>query len=134
MTSVTSSAPARPRLERRSDIAVNPEMSTKARVPSTSCHVISALSRSQSSVSRGTNDTSSADAAGSTRSCSDIRRYLPRSKEEGSTGRPSDDRGLDGAVERTGYPNDVSVTDALGRPLHDLRISVTDRCNFRCVY
>ena len=37
-------------------------------------------------------------------------------------------------MERTGYPNDVSVTDALGRPLHDLRISVTDRCNFRCVY
>ncbi len=26
------------------------------------------------------------------------------------------------------------VDDALGRPLHDLRISVTDRCNFRCVY
>lgn len=26
------------------------------------------------------------------------------------------------------------LTDALGRPLHDLRISVTDRCNFRCVY
>ncbi len=26
------------------------------------------------------------------------------------------------------------VEDALGRPLHDLRISVTDRCNFRCVY
>jgi cyclic pyranopterin phosphate synthase len=24
--------------------------------------------------------------------------------------------------------------DALGRELHDLRISVTDRCNFRCVY
>ena len=24
--------------------------------------------------------------------------------------------------------------DARGRPLHDLRISVTDRCNFRCVY
>ncbi|HVE69964.1 MAG TPA: GTP 3',8-cyclase MoaA [Thermoanaerobaculia bacterium] len=24
--------------------------------------------------------------------------------------------------------------DALGRPLHDLRISVTDRCNFRCPY
>src|SRR3990172_5311765 len=24
--------------------------------------------------------------------------------------------------------------DALGRRLHDLRISVTDRCNFRCVY
>ncbi|MFN4328078.1 MAG: GTP 3',8-cyclase MoaA [Limnobacter sp.] len=26
------------------------------------------------------------------------------------------------------------LTDALGRRLHDLRISVTDRCNFRCVY
>jgi len=26
------------------------------------------------------------------------------------------------------------VEDALARPLHDLRISVTDRCNFRCVY
>ena len=24
--------------------------------------------------------------------------------------------------------------DALGRPLRDLRISVTDRCNFRCSY
>jgi len=24
--------------------------------------------------------------------------------------------------------------DVLGRPLHDLRISITDRCNFRCVY
>jgi cyclic pyranopterin phosphate synthase len=24
--------------------------------------------------------------------------------------------------------------DTLGRPLHDLRISVTDRCNFRCTY
>jgi GTP 3',8-cyclase len=26
------------------------------------------------------------------------------------------------------------VADRLGRPLRDLRISVTDRCNFRCVY
>jgi cyclic pyranopterin phosphate synthase len=26
------------------------------------------------------------------------------------------------------------VADTLGRPLHDLRISVTDRCNFRCTY
>ncbi|MFC5475141.1 GTP 3',8-cyclase MoaA [Paraherbaspirillum soli] len=26
------------------------------------------------------------------------------------------------------------IADQLGRPLHDLRISVTDRCNFRCVY
>jgi GTP 3',8-cyclase len=28
----------------------------------------------------------------------------------------------------------VTVSDTLGRPLRDLRISVTDRCNFRCVY
>ncbi len=28
----------------------------------------------------------------------------------------------------------LSVTDTLGRPLRDLRISVTDRCNFRCTY
>jgi cyclic pyranopterin phosphate synthase len=26
------------------------------------------------------------------------------------------------------------LSDRLARPLHDLRISVTDRCNFRCVY
>lgn len=26
------------------------------------------------------------------------------------------------------------VKDTLGRPIHDLRISVTDRCNFRCSY
>ncbi|HAG58776.1 MAG TPA: GTP 3',8-cyclase MoaA, partial [Arthrobacter bacterium] len=29
---------------------------------------------------------------------------------------------------------DNSITDTLHRPLRDLRISVTDRCNFRCVY
>jgi cyclic pyranopterin phosphate synthase len=28
----------------------------------------------------------------------------------------------------------VTITDSLQRPLRDLRISVTDRCNFRCVY
>ncbi len=28
----------------------------------------------------------------------------------------------------------MSTLDTLGRPLRDLRISVTDRCNFRCVY
>ena len=27
-----------------------------------------------------------------------------------------------------------TLTDAFARPMHDLRISVTDRCNFRCVY
>jgi GTP 3',8-cyclase len=28
----------------------------------------------------------------------------------------------------------VSLRDSLNRPVRDLRISVTDRCNFRCVY
>lgn len=31
-------------------------------------------------------------------------------------------------------PYDVDVKDLLGRALKDLRISVTDRCNFRCTY
>ena len=28
----------------------------------------------------------------------------------------------------------MTLTDTHNRPLRDLRISVTDRCNFRCVY
>jgi cyclic pyranopterin phosphate synthase len=28
----------------------------------------------------------------------------------------------------------AGVTDTMGRPVRDLRISVTDRCNFRCTY
>lgn len=28
----------------------------------------------------------------------------------------------------------TAVTDAAGRPLHDLRLSVIDQCNFRCTY
>ncbi len=28
----------------------------------------------------------------------------------------------------------MTLTDTLNRPLRDLRISVTDRCNFRCIY
>ncbi|MCF6286466.1 MAG: GTP 3',8-cyclase MoaA [Candidatus Hydrogenedentes bacterium] len=31
-------------------------------------------------------------------------------------------------------PATCAVSDKLGRPLHDLRISVTDRCNLRCTY
>ena len=31
-------------------------------------------------------------------------------------------------------PSTGLLSDQLGRPLHDLRISVTDRCNFRCSY
>jgi len=33
-----------------------------------------------------------------------------------------------------GVPSESTVVDTLGRPIRDLRISVTDRCNFRCVY
>ena len=28
----------------------------------------------------------------------------------------------------------LTVLDTLGRPMRDLRVSVTDRCNFRCGY
>ena len=64
ITSVTSSAPARPWLESCSDIAVKPEMSMKATVPSTSRQSCSGVFRSQSMVRRGTNETSSAEADG----------------------------------------------------------------------
>jgi GTP 3',8-cyclase len=37
-------------------------------------------------------------------------------------------------VSMTPTTSDPLPLDKLGRPLHDLRISVTDRCNFRCVY
>jgi GTP 3',8-cyclase len=30
--------------------------------------------------------------------------------------------------------DEVAIRDALGRALRDLRISITDRCNFRCTY
>jgi GTP 3',8-cyclase len=40
-----------------------------------------------------------------------------------------------GSPAAAGYPLGVApLTDRLARPLRDLRISVTDRCNFRCVY
>ncbi|MBV8480674.1 MAG: radical SAM protein, partial [Actinobacteria bacterium] len=28
----------------------------------------------------------------------------------------------------------MTLVDRLGRPLETLRVSITDRCNFRCVY
>ncbi len=37
-------------------------------------------------------------------------------------------------MTQTGYKTDSVVKDKLGRPVRDLRISVTDRCNFRCPY
>jgi cyclic pyranopterin phosphate synthase len=44
--------------------------------------------------------------------------------------------GYHGPVEttQTRFDGRPGVTDTLGRALRDLRISVTDRCNFRCTY
>jgi len=38
------------------------------------------------------------------------------------------------SLERDPAPGDRSVVDRRGRPLRDLRLSVTDRCDFRCTY
>jgi cyclic pyranopterin phosphate synthase len=38
---------------------------------------------------------------------------------------------MDGPTPPAHLPGPI---DTLGRPVHDLRISVTDRCNFRCTY
>ena len=44
--------------------------------------------------------------------------------------------GYHGSVEKpeNGFDGRPGVTDTLGRAMRDLRISVTDRCNFRCTY
>jgi len=39
-----------------------------------------------------------------------------------------------GAPESAAPWDGAALRDTLGRPIRDLRISVTDRCNFRCVY
>ena len=41
---------------------------------------------------------------------------------------------FDPTLTPTTAPPSVTLVDRLGRPLRDLRISVTDRCNFRCRY
>jgi cyclic pyranopterin phosphate synthase len=66
-----------------------------------------------------------------------MRSWLPSGRRRlgGYDSRVSTTQGL-----RTQPPDDLlradasAVVDTLGRPLHDLRISVTDRCNFRCTY
>jgi cyclic pyranopterin phosphate synthase len=50
-----------------------------------------------------------------------------------AVGRPTGAGGWDALLAREVGPGGPPV-DKLGRRLHDLRISVTDRCNFRCVY
>ena len=41
---------------------------------------------------------------------------------------------LDALMRAAPQPREGMPVDTRGRRLHDLRISVTDRCNFRCVY
>lgn len=47
---------------------------------------------------------------------------------------PLVDSRRDRPLPRADYPPLGPPSDTLGRQLHDLRISVTDRCNFRCTY
>ncbi|TFW14980.1 GTP 3',8-cyclase MoaA [Duganella callida] len=46
----------------------------------------------------------------------------------------TEQRGAAPAIPATLEAPTGLLSDSLARPLHDLRISVTDRCNFRCVY
>lgn len=48
--------------------------------------------------------------------------------------KPARAGGLAVALPEQGLAPGGLLLDALGRPLRDLRISVTDRCNFRCSY
>ncbi|MBU3620577.1 GTP 3',8-cyclase MoaA [Polynucleobacter sp. CS-Odin-A6] len=43
-------------------------------------------------------------------------------------------KGLTPSIPGQLMPASASTRDSRGRPLRDLRISVTDRCNFRCTY
>ncbi|MBI5625585.1 MAG: GTP 3',8-cyclase MoaA [Nitrosomonadales bacterium] len=38
------------------------------------------------------------------------------------------------AVRNYSVPDVTRITDTMRRPMHDLRVSVTDRCNMRCTY
>ena len=68
--------------------------------------------------------------------------YRRTTKESHGAGPHRDFRGLHGYdvgmsadVRPLARPDrSVPAGDAFGRPLHDLRISITDRCNFRCTY
>ena len=53
---------------------------------------------------------------------------------------PADNFGQNGVMvsqpenRSTAHSSPARIADALGRPLHDLRISLLDQCNFRCPY
>jgi cyclic pyranopterin phosphate synthase len=46
----------------------------------------------------------------------------------------ADHRSAPAPVPTDAHAPGAPLADTLGRRMHDLRISVTDRCNFRCVY
>ena len=66
----------------------------------------------------------------------------PRAAARGARPAPARTRAGPAAGAKAALPRDrglqyrsgMDALDTLGRPLRDLRISVTDRCNFRCVY
>ena len=62
---------------------------------------------------------------------SGLRRWYRRVARSGIGPVPGYHAGMDAQQPSERRPG---PTDTLGRPIHDLRISVTDRCNFRCTY
>ena len=57
---------------------------------------------------------------------------IPLADARASSRREALDGFVRAAASAPGVPG--TATDTRGRPMRDLRISVTDRCNFRCVY
>ncbi|MGA7833631.1 MAG: GTP 3',8-cyclase MoaA [Acidimicrobiales bacterium] len=66
---------------------------------------------------------------GTENECATSSPVMLRSRPLRGLGDPADDSGL-----RLTMPTEGPLVDTYGRIHSDLRISVTDRCNFRCVY
>jgi cyclic pyranopterin phosphate synthase len=62
----------------------------------------------------------------------DLARPVWRARPGRLLGRDGYHGGMD--ARANGFDGRPGLTDTLGRALRDLRISVTDRCNFRCTY
>jgi cyclic pyranopterin phosphate synthase len=59
---------------------------------------------------------------------------IPVADVRATSRREALDRFVRDAAIDSPVPIAGDLVDTRGRPLRDLRISVTDRCNFRCVY
>jgi cyclic pyranopterin phosphate synthase len=59
---------------------------------------------------------------------------IPVTDVRATSRREALERIIRAAAIDTAHATTGELLDARGRPLRDLRISVTDRCNFRCVY